>query len=68
MTPQQIVFVGNPRLAAYWPSIASASADLRRARSPRIGQVSAGHPAVPGMDSPVQAASAADRRPPSGTR
>ena len=68
MTPQQIVFVGNPRLAAYWPSIASASANLRRTRHPQVGRASAGNPAVPGLSSPVQATSSANRRPQGGMR
>lgn len=51
MAPEVVTIEGNAALASFWPSIASASAQLSRRRR-SAGRVLSTNPAVLGLASP----------------
>lgn len=55
MAPEQLTISTNPALPGYWPSLASASAEIVRRKRMRSGRVQPGSLAVPGLTPPVVA-------------
>jgi len=53
MAAEVVTIEGNAALASFWPSIASASAQIRRRRHSQRGQVQSGNPAVAVLGPPV---------------
>jgi hypothetical protein len=62
MTRQLSDLETNPALPSFWPSLAAASAELRRDRSSRLGRMRSENPAVLERTPPVSVREGTARR------